>query len=254
LALGWRNTARQLQREVCDFIKRVGLATPLVVSVHSVVSSDFAITLVPAWHETVFPPYFVGGAIFSGFAMVVMLSIPLRIFYGLQDFITINHLNVMGKVLLATSFITSYGYFSEQFMSWYSGDVVEHYVYVNRLIGFGQYAGVTWLIVLCNVLVPQLLWMPSVRRSQVGLFLVSCVILFGMWLERYMIICTSLHRDFLPSSWGMFHPTIWDYLTFFGSIGLFFALFLLFIRLLPVISISELRAMLPGTQATEEGR
>jgi molybdopterin-containing oxidoreductase family membrane subunit len=254
LALGWRNSARHWQRFESAYLILGGLATPLVVSVHSVVSSDFAITLLPGWHETVFPPYFVGGAIFSGFAMVLVLAIPLRRFYHLEDFITIDHLNVMGKVMLATSFITSYGYFSEQFMSWYGGDVTERYVYVNRLIGFGQYAGITWLIVFCNVIAPQVLWVASLRRSQVCLFVVSCIVLVGMWLERYMIICTSLHRDFLPSSWGMFYPTIWDYLTFFGSIGLFLVLFLLFLRLLPVISISELRAMLPGTHAREEGR
>src|SRR5262249_40945249 len=157
----------------------------------------------------------------SGFAMVLMLAIPLRIVYHLEDFITLNHLNVMGKVLLATSFLTAYGYMSEQFMSWYGGDVVERYVYTNRLIRFGQYAEGTWAIVFCNVLVPQALWSRSVRRSQLGLFVVSSVVLLGMWFERYMIITTSLHRDFLPSSWGLFRPTIWDYLTFFGTIGLF---------------------------------
>jgi molybdopterin-containing oxidoreductase family membrane subunit len=254
LAMGWRGSALHWERFESAYLILGGLATPLVVSVHSVVSSDFAITNVPGWHETVFPPYFVAGAIFSGFAMVLMLAIPLRIVYHLEDFITINHLNVMGKVLLATSFLTAYGYMSEQFMSWYGGDVVERYVYTNRLIGFGQYAEVTWAIVFCNVIVPQALWSRSVRRSQLGLFVVSSVVLLGMWFERYMIITTSLHRDFLPSSWGLFRPTIWDYLTFFGTIGLFFALFLLFIRLLPMISISEMRAMLPGTHGHEEGR
>jgi molybdopterin-containing oxidoreductase family membrane subunit len=160
----------------------------------------------------------------------------------------------MGKVLLATCFLTSYGYFSEQFMAWYGGDVVEHYVYVNRLIGFGQYAWVTWGVVFCNVLVPQLLWFRALRRHQGVLLLVSLVILVGMWLERFMIITTSLSRDFLPSSWGMFKPTVWDYLTFFGTIGVFLVMFLLFIRLLPMISISEMRTLLPGTHAREEGR
>jgi molybdopterin-containing oxidoreductase family membrane subunit len=254
LAMGWRNSARHWERFESAYLILGGLATPLVVSVHSVVSSDFAMAVVPGWHETVFPPYFVGGAIFSGFAMVLVLAIPLRVFYRLEDFITVNHLNVMGKVMLATSFITAYGYFSEQFMSWYGGDVTEHYVYVNRLIGVGQYAVVAWALVFCNVIVPQALWSESVRRSQLALFVISLVVLVGMWLERYMIITTSLHRDFLPSSWGMFQPTIWDYLTFLGSIGLFFVLFLLFLRLLPVISISEMRALLPGTHAREEGR
>ncbi len=254
LAMGWRNSARHWARFEVAYLLLGGLATPLVVSVHSVVSSDFAISVIPGWHETVFPPYFVGGAIFSGFAMVLILAIPLRIFYRLEDFITVNHLNVMGKILLATSLITSYGYFSEQFTAWYGGEEAETYQYLNRLIGFDQFAVATWSIVLCNVVVPQVLWIPAARKNQVTLFLVSLLVLVGMWLERYMIICNSLHRDFLPSSWGMFRPTIWDYLTFFGSIGVFFVLFLLFIRLLPVISISEMRALLPGTHAVEEGR
>jgi molybdopterin-containing oxidoreductase family membrane subunit len=254
LAMGWRNSARHWQRYESAYLILGGLATPLVVSVHSVVSSDFAQAIVPGWHETVFPPYFVAGAIFSGFAMVLMLAIPLRSIYHLEDFITVNHLNVMGKVLLATSFLTSYGYFSEQFMSWYGGDPSEHYVYIHRLIGPAQFRLVSWSLVLCNVIVPQVLWFRRVRRSGLGLFLVSAVVLVGMWLERYMIITTSLSRDYLPSAWGMFFPTVWDWLTFFGSIGLFFTLFLLFLRLLPVISISEMRALLPGTHATEEGR
>jgi molybdopterin-containing oxidoreductase family membrane subunit len=254
LAMGWRNSARHWQRYEMAYLLLGGLATPLVISVHSVVSSDFAQGIVPGWHETVFPPYFVAGAIFSGFAMVLVLAIPLRIFYRLQDFITDNHLDVMGKVLLATCWLTSYGYFSEQFMAWYGGDEAEHYVYVNRLIGFGQYAVLSWLLFTCNVVVPQVLWSSRVRRNQLALLAVSLVVLLGMWLERFIIIITSLHRDFLPSSWGMFKPTVWDYLMFLGTIGLFLFLFLLFIRLLPMISISEMRALLPGTHATEEGR
>jgi Ni/Fe-hydrogenase subunit HybB-like protein len=254
LAMGWRNSARHWERYEVAYLLLAGLATPLVVSVHSVVSSDFAISVMPGWHETVFPPYFVAGAIFSGFAMVLILAIPLRIFYHLEDFITVNHLDVMGKILLATSFLTSYGYLSEQFMAWYGGEDAESYLYVNRLIGFGQYALITWTIVLCNTIVPQVLWFRSARRSQAMLFMVSLFVLLGMWLERFMIICSTLSRDYLPSSWGIFKPTIWDYLTFFGSIGLFFVLFLLFIRFLPVISISEMRALLPGTHAREEGR
>jgi molybdopterin-containing oxidoreductase family membrane subunit len=254
LAMGWRNSARHWQRYETAYLLLGGLATPLVVSVHSVVSSDFAISVVPGWHETVFPPYFVAGAIFSGFAMVLALTIPLRWAYGLEDFITDNHLDVMGKVLLATCFLTSYGYFSEQFMAWYGGDPAEHSVYVNRLVGFGQYAFFSWLLFFCNIAVPQVLWSQRARRSPTVLMLVSLAVLLGMWLERFIIIVTSLHRDYLPSSWGMFKPTIWDYLTFFGTIGFFFTLFLLFIRLLPMISISEMRALLPGTHAREEGR
>jgi molybdopterin-containing oxidoreductase family membrane subunit len=254
LAMGWRNSARHWQRYESAYLILAGLATPLVVSVHSVVSSDFAMSVVPGWHETVFPPYFVAGAIFSGFAMVLVLAIPLRYFYGLGDLITIPHLDVMGKVLLATSLLTSYGYLSEQFQSWYGGEAAEHYTYLNRLIGWGQYALVTWTVFICNTIIPQVLWFRRARQSSLVLLVVSLAVLVGMWFERYMIITTSLHRDFLPSSWGMFRPTIWDYLTFIGSIGVFLFLFLLFIRLLPMISISELRAQLPGTHATEEGR
>jgi molybdopterin-containing oxidoreductase family membrane subunit len=254
LAMGWRGSARHWQRYDAAYLILAGLATPLVVSVHSVVSSDFAAGIVPGWHETVFPPYFVAGAIFSGFAMVLLLAIPLRALYGLEDFITLNHLEVMGKILLATSWLTSYGYFSEQFMAWYGGDEVEHYVYINRLVGFSQYAFLSWALFTCNILVPQVLWLKSMRRNQAVLLIVSFVILIGMWLERYIIILTSLHRDFLPSAWGMFQPTIWDFLTFFGTIGVFLTMFLLFIRLMPMISISEMRALLPGTHAHEEGR
>jgi molybdopterin-containing oxidoreductase family membrane subunit len=254
LAMGWRNSARHWQRFEMAYLLLGGLATPLVVSVHSVVSADFATAILPGWHETVFPPFFVAGAIFSGFAMVLALAIPLRMFYGLEDFITRNHLEVMGKILLATGSLTCYGYFIEQFMAWYGGDVYERYTAVNRLTGFGQYAGVYWGLLFCNACVIQVLWFKRMRRSQTALLVVSFFVLIGMWLERYMIITTSLHRDFLPSSWGMFWPTVWDYLFFFGTIGFFYVSFLLFIRLLPMISISEMRALLPGTHAHEEGR
>jgi molybdopterin-containing oxidoreductase family membrane subunit len=254
LAMGWRGSARHWQRFETAYLLLGGLATPLVVSVHSVVSSDFAISNVPGWHETVFPPYFVAGAIFSGFAMVLVLAIPLRMAYGLQDLITENHLEVMGKVLLATAWLTSYGYFSEQFMAWYGGEPAEAYTYLNRLIGFSQYAVLSWILVFCNILAPQALWFQGVRRSQLWLLIISLLVLVGMWLERFIIIVQSLHRDYLPSSWGMFQPTVWDYATFFGSMGLFIVLFLLFIRLLPMISISEMRALLPESHAHEEGR
>lgn len=257
LAMGWRGSARHWQHYEAAYLLLGGLATPLVISVHSVVSSDFAISNVPGWHETVFPPYFVAGAIFSGFAMVLLLAIPLRIFYHLEDFITTNHLDVMGKVLLATCLLTSYGYMSEQFTAWYGGAAPgdpDAYVYLNRLIGWSQYAPLVWAVFICNTIIPQILWLQPMRRNQIVLMLVSVDVLIGMWLERYMIILTSLHRDYLPSSWGMFLPTIWDFLTFFGSIGVFFVFFMLFIRLLPMISISEMRALLPGSHATEEGR
>jgi molybdopterin-containing oxidoreductase family membrane subunit len=252
LAMGWRGSARHWQRFEMAYLLLGGLATPLVVSVHSVVSSDFAVSVLPGWHETVFPPYFVAGAIFSGFAMVLILAIPLRIAYGLEAFITRNHLDVMGKVLLATSLLTCYGYMSEQFMAWYGGDPAEQYQYWNRLTG--QYAWLAWAIAFCNGVAPQVLWFRWARRSQAVLMIVSVIVLFGMWCERYLIIINTLHRDFLPSSWGMFRPTFWDFATFFGSMGLFITMFLLFIRWLPMISISEMRALLPGTHAHEEGR
>jgi len=253
LALGWRNSARHWQRFEMAYLLLAGLATPLVISVHSVVSSDFAISMMPAWHETVFPPYFVAGAIFSGFAMVIVLCIPIRHFYHLKEFITIDHLDVMGKLVLVTSLLTSYGYLSEQFLSWYAGEHVEHYTYLNRLIGWGQYAGVTWTLFTCNTIVPQILWIKRLRRNEAVLLLVSIAVLVGMWLERFMIISTSLHRDYLPSSWGMFKPTIWDIATFF-SLGIFLMAFLLFARFLPLLSMSETRAMLPGARGPEAGR
>lgn len=254
LAMGWRGSARHWQRYEDAYLLLGGLATPLVVSVHSVVSADFAIAVVPGWHETVFPPYFVAGAIFSGFAMVLVLAIPLRLIYLLETLVTVAHLDVMGKVLLATSLLTSYGYMSEQFMSWYGHDEPERFVYWNRFWGWHQYAPLMWALLLCNTLAPQILWVRRLRQHPGVLFAVSILVLVGMWLERFIIVVTSLHRDYLPSSWGMFYPTLWDFLTFFGSIGVFMTLFLLFIRLLPMISIAEMRAILPGAHAEEEER
>jgi molybdopterin-containing oxidoreductase family membrane subunit len=254
LALGWCGSARHWQRYNMAYLLLGGLATPLVVSVHSVVSSDFAMANVPGWHETVFPPYFVAGAIFSGFAMVLVLAILLRACYGLYEFITDHHLEVMGKILLATSLLTSYGYLSEQFVAWYGGEEPDHYVYVNRLIGFGQYAYITWTVFFCNTVAPQVLWLAPLRRRPWVLFVVSLIVLTGMWFERFMIITSSLSRDYLPSSWGMFFPTVWDYLTYFGTLGIFIVMFLLFIRLMPMISMSEMRGLLPGSRSHEEGR
>jgi molybdopterin-containing oxidoreductase family membrane subunit len=252
--LGWCGSARHWKRFEMAYLLLAGLATPLVVSVHSVVSSDFAVTVVPGWHETVFPPYFVAGAIFSGFAMVLILCILLRVFYGLDEFITDNHLEVMGRFLLATSLLTSYGYLSEQFVSWYGGEEVDRYVYWHRIIGWNWYAAVAWTVFICNTIAPQVLWIAPLRRRPWVLFLVSFIILTGMWFERYMIITTSLSRDYLPSSWGMFFPTLWDYLTYFGTFGLFISMFLLFLRFLPMISMSEMRGLLPGARGHEEGR
>src|SRR5581483_11459595 len=231
-SFGWCGSARHWHRYEMAYLLLGGLATPLVISVHSVVSSDFAIALEPGWHETVFPPYFVAGAIFSGFAMVLVLCIIMRHAYGLQDFISIDHLQVMGKILLATSFFTSYGYFSEQFITWISREIYDRYVYWNILSGFNQYAVITWITFACVVAAPQLLWIPSFRRSEFVLFTVSVLVLAGMWMERYLLITTTLSRDFLPSSWGMFQPTIYDILTYVGSLGLFIVTFVLFCRYL----------------------
>jgi molybdopterin-containing oxidoreductase family membrane subunit len=241
LAMGWRGSARHWRRYQDAYLLLAALATPLVVSVHSVVSLDFAAAIVPGWHSTVFPPYFVAGAIYSGFAMVLTISIPLRAAYGLRDFITDRHLDNMAKVMLAAGLIVAYGYLTETFTAWYSGHDVEWYAVVNRAIG--PYAPLFWLLIACNVLVPQLLWFSGVRRNAYALFALSLVINLGMWLERFIIVIVSLHRDYLPSSWDFYVPTFWDWSTFFGTIGLFVALMFLFIRFLPVISIFEMREM-----------
>ncbi len=254
LAMGWRSSARHWRRYETAYLLLAGLATPLVISVHSVVSSDFAISLVPGWHETVFPPYFVAGAVFSGFAMVIVLCIALRKAYHLQDFITRDHLDVMAKLLLATSLITSYGYLSEQTVTYYGGDQHDVHVYWYRLVAFDKYAWIVWTLFTCNTVVPQILWFRRARRSQAVLFVVSLIVLLGMWLERYMIICSSLSEDYLPSSYGFFKPTVWDVLTYVGSIGFFFIPFLLFVRYLPLLSISETRALLPGAHGPGVGR
>jgi Ni/Fe-hydrogenase subunit HybB-like protein len=241
LAMGWRGSAEQWANYETAYRLLAGLATPLVVSVHSVVSFDFAIGVVPGWHSTIFPPYFVAGAIYSGFAMVLTLTLPLRKIFGLEDFITSRHLENMAKVMLATGLIVAYGYAIEAFMAWYSGSEYERYAIENRATG--PYSPYFIALILCNVAVPQLLWLRRVRRGPVLLFVVAMFVNVGMWLERFVIVVTSLHRDFLPSSWGMYHPTGWDIATFVGSIGLFLSLLFLFIRFLPMISIFEMRTM-----------
>jgi molybdopterin-containing oxidoreductase family membrane subunit len=241
LALGWRGEARHWARYERAYLLLAGLATPLVVSVHTIVSLDFAVGNTPGYHSTIFPPYFVAGALFSGFAMVLTLAIPLRHAFGLHDFITGRHLANAAKVLLATSWLVSYGYLAEIFTAFYSGDVYERYMTVNRFTG--PYAPVYWAMLACNVLVPQLFWFRRVRHNVALLFVLSLVINCGMWMERFLIVVTSLHRDYLPSAWGMFYPTRWDWITLFGSIALFVWLFLLFVRFLPSISIAEMREL-----------
>ena len=251
MAMGWRNSAAHWHRYQMAYLLLAGLATPLVISVHSIVGMDFAVAIVPGWHSTIFPPYFVAGAIFSGFAMVMTLSISLRWMYGLQDFVTLKHLDNMAKIMLATGSMVGYGYFCEWFYAMYSGSPFERYITIDRALG--GYAWSYWLIICCNALAPQLFWFRTIRRNVACLFLLSLVTQTGMWFERFVIVVTSLHRDYLPSAWHMYYPTVWDITEFLGSIGLFLTLFLLFIRFLPMISIFELRELVRET-ANEEVR
>jgi Ni/Fe-hydrogenase subunit HybB-like protein len=246
MALGWRGSAAHWQRYETAYLLMGGLATPLVVSVHSIVGMDFASALVPGWHTTFSPPFFVAGAIFSGFAMVMTLMIPLRWVYNLQDFVTMRHLDNMAKVILATGSMMAYGYVAEVFFAYYSGNEYERYMVINRAMGV--YAWSYWALIACNVVAPQFLWFQAVRRSIPALFIISLIVNVGMWLERFVIVVISLHRDFLPSAWRVYAPTTWDYIHFVGSIGLFMTLLLLFIRFLPVISIFELRELVHKTQ------
>jgi Ni/Fe-hydrogenase subunit HybB-like protein len=251
LAMGWRGSAIHWHRYEMAYLLLAGLATPLVVSVHTVVSFDFAVAMVPGWHSTIFPPYFVAGAIYSGFAMVLTLAIPLRKFYGLEDFITLRHLKNMAEVMLATGLIVAYGYLMEAFMSWYSGSLYEKYMMLNRM--FGPYGHMFWALMLFNVLVPQALWLLRVRTNVAALFVIAISVNIGMWLERYVIVVVSLSRDFMPSAWGTYSGTVWDWAVFVGSIGLFLALMFIFVRLLPMISIFEMRGLLQEERMKDEG-
>jgi molybdopterin-containing oxidoreductase family membrane subunit len=241
LSLGWRNSASDWERHQRVYLILAGIATPLVVSVHTTVSFDFSVGIVSGWHSTVFPPYFVGGAIFCGLAMVLLIAIPLRRFYGLGDLITPRHLDVMAKAMLAAGFFVAYGYLMDWWAAWYREEPNDSYIYLNDF--YGAYWYCYWALVACNVLVPQALWFPAVRRSEVALVLISLAISLGMWLERFVIISVSLHRDHLPSSWAMYYPTFWDWATFAGTFGLFVTLLFVFIRVLPAISISEMREL-----------
>lgn len=249
LSLGWRGSAKHWQRHEMASLILAGLSTPLVLSVHSIISFDFAIAQLPGWHVTVFPPYFVAGAVYCGFAMVINLLIPIRKWYGLQDLITMKHFDVMGKVMLASGLIVTYGYFCEVFYSWYSANIYEMFMAVNRMIG--PYAWSYWALIICNVVVPQLLWSKRVRQNLPLMFIISLFINVGMWFERWVIIVLSLTRDFLPSSWGYYTPTQWDVMLYVGSFGWFFFLFFLFIRLLPMIATFEVRDLVHKTQAPE---
>ena len=251
LSMGWRGSARHWARYETTYLLLAGLATPLVLSVHTIVSFDFAYAQVPGWHATIFPPYFVAGAIYAGFAMVLTLTIPLRKLYGLEDFITMRHLRNSAKIMLATGLIVAYGYMMEAFTAWYSASEYEGFMMKNR-IWLGPYWWAYALLIVCNVLAPQILWSRRMRHNTLVLFVVAMFVNVGMWLERFVIIVTSLHRDFMPSSWAMYRPTLIDFSTFFGTIGLFFTLLLLFIRFLPMISIFEMRTLVPGATVKEE--
>ncbi|MGD0906645.1 MAG: NrfD/PsrC family molybdoenzyme membrane anchor subunit [Candidatus Acidiferrales bacterium] len=241
LAMGWRGSAVHWYRHETASLLLAGLATPLVLSVHTIVSFDFAYGIVPGWHATIFPPYFVAGAIYAGFAMVLTLTIPVRKLFGLEGLITMKHLDNMGKVLLATGLIVGYGYMMEAFSAYYSANQYERFMIVNRM--FGPYAIAYWCLIACNIVTPQFLWFRKVRSNPWALFAVAMVVNLGMWLERFVIVVTSLSRDFMPSAWGMYYPTRWDFAVLFGSIGLFLMLLFLFIRFLPLISIFEMRQM-----------
>jgi len=250
LAMGWRGSARHWHRYQSAYLLLAGLATPLVLSVHTVVSFDFAVGIVPGWHTTIFPPYFVAGAIYSGFAMVLTIAIPLRKAYGLEDFITMRHLENMAKVMLATGLIVAYCYFMEFFLALYSGNKFDVFLVQQRL--HGPYSGYYFALILCNILTPQLLWIQKVRTNVGALFVMSLVINLGMWLERFVIVVISLTRDFVPGAWGRYQATFWDYSTFIGTMGLFVSLLFLFVRGLPAISIAEMRELVAHKSEGDE--
>ncbi|MCL4179791.1 MAG: polysulfide reductase NrfD [Verrucomicrobia bacterium] len=242
-SLGWTGSNRHWSNYEKAYLILAGLSTPLVLSVHSIVSLDFAVSQLPGWHTTIFPPYFVAGAIFSGFGMVLTLLIPLRKLCGLEDVITMRHIDVMCKVTLATGSIVGYAYGMEVFIAWYSGSPYERYAFINRAMG--PFAWGYWTMIICNVVVPQLFWFKRIRHHLLIVWILSILVNVGMWFERFVIIVISLHRDFLPSNWGYYLPTWVDITTFLGTFGLFFTLFLLFLRFLPMIAISEVKGVIP---------
>ena len=242
-ALGWRASSRHWRNYEAAYGLLAGLATPLVLSVHTIVSFDFAVSNLPGWHTTIFPPYFVAGAIFSGFAMVITLILPARAWFGLKDFVTMRHIDNMCKIMLLTGSMVGYAYSIEFFIAWYSGNVYEKMAFINR--AFGPYAWAYWSMISCNVIVPQLFWFRALRRNIPVIFIASIFINIGMWFERFVITVTSLANDYMPSSWEYYHPTIYDVGTYLGSFGLFFTLFLLFMKFLPVLAIAEIKGVMP---------
>jgi len=245
-SLGWRHSHRHWQHYEKAYLILAGFATPLVLSVHTIVSFDFAVSIIPGWHTTIFPPYFVAGAVFSGFAMVQNVLILVRQYFRLDHIITLDHLERMNKVILTTGMMVGYAYGMEFFIAWYSGNQFEQFVFLNRALG--PYAWAYWVMVTCNVLFPQLFWIRKIRRSIPVMFIIGILVNVGMWFERFVIVVTSLSRDFLPSSWGHYIPTLYDVGILIGSFGLFFTLVLIFVRVLPVVSISEVKAVVEGAQ------
>jgi Ni/Fe-hydrogenase subunit HybB-like protein len=246
LSMGWRGSNKNWSHYEMAYMILAGLSTPLVLSVHTIVSFDFAVAQLPGWHTTIFPPYFVAGAIFSGFAMVVTLLVIMREMFGFKNYITMDHLEKMNKIIMATGMMVGYAYACEFFIAWYSGAQFEKYVFINR--AFGPYWWAYWTMAICNVIIPQIFWIRSMRRNIGVMFVVSLFVNIGMWFERYVIVTTSLHRDFLPSSWAMYFPTWYDWGWTLGSFGLFFALFLLFVRFLPTIAMAEVKSVMPKAQ------
>jgi len=250
-ALGWRGGNRQWRHYELAYLLLAGISTPLVLSVHSVVSTDFSVSVLPGWHSTIFPPYFVAGAIFSGFAMVLTLAIIARKVFNLQNYITMNHLDKINKIILVTGLMVSYSYIIEFFMAWYSGNLYERFTFWSRATG--PYAWAFWIMTFCNVVVPQIFWSKKIRSNLAVMFIASLLINIGMWFERYVIIVTSLSQDFLPSSWQYFKPTIYDIGMLVGSFGIFLTLFLLFVRFLPMVAMSEVKAVLPQANISHHG-
>jgi Ni/Fe-hydrogenase subunit HybB-like protein len=250
LSLGWTGGAKTWQRYETVSLILAGLATPLVLSVHTIVSFDFATSVIPGWHTTIFPPYFVAGAIFSGFAMVLTLMIITRKVYKLEDYITIGHIELMNIVIIITGSIVGIAYITEFFVAWYSGVEYEQYAFINRATG--PYWWAYWSMMTCNVISPQLFWFKKIRTSIVATFILSIVVNIGMWFERFVIIVTSLHRDYLPSSWAMFSPTIYDVGVYMFTFGLFFTLFFLFAKFFPVINMAEVKSVLKSSSSTEQ--
>ncbi|MBK6539442.1 MAG: polysulfide reductase NrfD [Ignavibacteria bacterium] len=248
LSLGWTNSNRNWSNYERAYLILAGISTPLVLSVHTIVSFDFAVSVLPGWHTTIFPPYFVAGAIFSGFGMVSTVLILVRKVFNMEHIITIGHLEKMNKILLATGMMVGYAYGMEFFIAWYSGNTFEQFVFINR--AFGPYAWAYWTMVSCNVIFPQLFWFKKIRRSIPITMVLVILVNVGMWFERFVIIVTSLHRDFLPSSWAMYYPTLVDLGLLLGSFGFFFTFLLLFLKTLPLVSISEIKAVVEGAQPT----